>query len=592
MSKRDRTKVFAVMVLQILFGFLDLLGVAVIGVLGALAVTGVGSGVKGNRVNTALEVLRISEYSFQTQVAVLGILAAILLIGRTIFSIIFTRRIMHFLSNRGAQLANILVRKILNRPLLEIQHRTSQEIVYSITSGVNAITLGIIGVTVNLVSDVSLLLVLGIGLFIVNPSVAFLTFFVFSCIAFVLYRISHVRAQELGELNAQLSIRGNEQMLEVLDSYRELFVKNRRAYYAGSVSELRYKLSHTSAELSFMPFVSKYIIETSMVIGALLISAVQFKMQDAVHAVATLSIFLAAGTRIVPAILRVQQGALSIKSSLGAAGPTLDYIEELRDVTFSEAIPDTPEFIHEGFEAKIEIESVSFRYPNKDTDAISKVDLSIAPGQMVALVGPSGGGKTTLIDLILGILTPQSGDVRISNKIPNEAIQMWPGAIAYVPQNISIANGTIRSNIELGYPSSPENDSHLANAISIAHLEPVISKLPLGWGSLVGEKGSRLSGGERQRLGIARAMYTNPQLLVLDEATSSLDSETEQVVSESIIQLRGSTTILVVAHRLSTVQSADIVVYVSEGRVVASGSFQELRQQVPDFDNQARLMGF
>jgi ABC-type multidrug transport system fused ATPase/permease subunit len=592
MSKRDRTKVFAVMVLQILFGFLDLLGVAVIGVLGALAVTGVGSGVKGNRVNTALEVLHISEYSFQTQVAVLGILAAVLLIGRTIFSIIFTKRIMHFLSNRGAQLANVLVRKILNRPLLEIQHRTSQEIVYSITSGVNAITLGIIGVTVNLVSDVSLLLVLGIGLFIVNPSVAFLTFFVFSCIAFVLYRISHVKAQELGKLNAQLSIRGNEQMLEVLDSYRELFVKNRRAYYAGSVSELRYKLSHTSAELSFMPFVSKYIIETSMVIGALLISAVQFKMQDAVHAVATLSIFLAAGTRIVPAILRVQQGALSIKSSLGAAGPTLDYIEELRDVAFSEAIADAPEFIHKGFEAKIEIESVSFRYPNKDTDAISRVHLSIAPGQMVALVGPSGGGKTTLIDLILGILTPQSGDVRISNRVPSEAIQMWPGAIAYVPQNISIANGTVKSNIELGYPSLVENETHLARAISTAHLEPVISKLQFGWDSLVGERGSRLSGGERQRLGIARAIYTNPKLLVLDEATSSLDSETEQVVSESITRLRGNTTILVVAHRLSTVQSADIVVYVSEGRVVASGSFEELRQQVPDFDNQAKLMGF
>jgi ABC-type multidrug transport system fused ATPase/permease subunit len=315
-------------------------------------------------------------------------------------------------------------------------------------------------------------------------------------------------------------------------------------------------------------------------------------MQDAVHAVATLSIFLAAGTRIVPAILRVQQGALSIKSSLGAAGPTLDYIEELQDVEFSEVIPEAPEFTHEGFEAKIDIESVSFRYPDKDVDAISEVDLSIASGQMIALVGPSGGGKTTLIDLILGILSPQSGNVRISNHAPREAIQIWPGAIAYVPQNISVANGSIRSNIELGYPSLSENESHLAHAISTAHLEPVISKLPLGWNSLVGEKGSKLSGGERQRLGIARAVFTNPRLLVLDEATSSLDSETEQIVSESITQLRGNVTILVVAHRLSTVQSADLVLYVSEGKVVASGSFEELRAQVPDFDNQAKLMGF
>jgi ABC-type multidrug transport system fused ATPase/permease subunit len=590
-SRSDRAKIFAVIILQILFGFLDLLGVALIGILGALAVTGVGSGVKGDRVNTVLSVLNLSESSLQVQVAFLGAFAALVLIGRTIFSVIFTKRILHFLSNRGAQLSSDLVRKILNSPLLEVQSKTSQQIVFSITSGVNAITLGVIGVSVNLISDVSLLLVLGLGLFVVNPVLAFSTFLIFASIAFVLYRISHVNAQRMGEQSANLNIRSNEQMLEVLESYRELFVKDRRAHYSESISDIRFKLANISAELSFMPYVSKYVIESSMVIGAICIAAIQFKMQDAVHAVATLSIFLAAGTRIVPAILRVQQGALSIKSSLGAADPTLSFIDELKKTDFVDSNSKEPIFVHQEFMAEVQVKSISFSYPSKEFNAISNMSLEIKPGQMVALVGPSGGGKTTFIDLILGILSPSSGEIRISGVSPKGAIKRWPGAIAYVPQNVSIANGDIRSNIEMGYLKSGSNIPHIERALSAAHLDQLVLKSSLGVELPVGERGGKLSGGERQRLGIARALFTNPALLVLDEATSALDAETERLVSDSIGQLRGSTTILMVAHRLSTVKSADIVVYIDNGTIVASGSFDEVRSQVKDFDNQASLMG-
>ncbi len=241
--------------------------------------------------------------------------------------------------------------------------------------------------------------------------------------------------------------------------------------------------------------------------------------------------------------------------------------------------------------AEVYVNSVSFSYPSKEVKAISKMSLLIKPGQMVALVGPSGGGKTTFIDLILGILSPSSGEIRISGLSPKGAIKRWPGAIAYVPQNVSIANGDIRSNIEMGYPKSDANIPHIERALSAAHLDQLVLKSPLGIELSVGERGGMLSGGERQRLGIARALFTNPALLVLDEATSALDAETERLVSHSIGQLRGSTTILMVAHRLSTVKSADTVVYIDNGTIVASGSFDEVRSKVKNFDNQALLMG-
>ncbi len=591
-SKRDRYKVFAVVALQISFGLLDLLGVAVIGVLGALAVTGVGSGVKGNRVNAALEFLNISDQSFQFQVAALGIMATVLLVSRTIFSVIFTKRMLLFLSNRSAVISSDLVAKIFNQPILKLMEKTSQEIVYLITSGVNAITLGVIGVTVNLISDVSLLIILGVGLFVVNPTIAFSTLMVFSLIAAILYRISHKSAQELGEQNASLSVKSSEYLLEAFDTYRELFVRNRRGHYSTKVGDVRFKLSRISAELSFMPYVSKYVIETSMVIGALLISAIQFKLQDAVHAVATLSVFLAAGTRIVPAILRVQQGALSIKSSLGAAQPTLEYIDNLSTTPTTSFSPVAPQFVHPEFIGEVSLSNVSFTYPGKSETTISSINLRIKNGQMVAFVGPSGGGKSTIVDLILGILTPSEGNISISGLNPEMAIGRWPGAIGYVPQNVSIINGTVRSNIVLGFQNTLNYDDYVFRATEIARLDKVLDRFPLKLDTQVGENGSKMSGGERQRLGIARALFTQPQILVLDEATSSLDTETEFEIANSIADLKGTMTLIIVAHRLSTIREADLIFYVENGQITHKGSFDELRLLSSDFNNQARLSGF
>ncbi|MFZ2227629.1 MAG: ABC transporter ATP-binding protein [Candidatus Nanopelagicaceae bacterium] len=591
LSRRDQKKVVAVAILQIFMSGLDLLGVLVIGLLGAVAVSGIESNKPGDRVSAVLRFLHIEDSSFKTQAAILGLAAVVLLVGRTIFSILFTRRILFFLSRRGASVSANLVSRLLAQPLLMIQSRTTQETLYSVTRGVEYITLNVLATSIVLVADVSLLVVMGIGLLIVNPTTAIATVLVFSVIGFSLYRLMHVRAGELGLKSSRLTISGNEKIVEVFSSYRESIVRNRRDYYAREIGKLRYSLSDTMAEIYFMPFISKYVIETAVVVGALLIGGVQFIFQDATHAVATLAIFLAAGTRIAPSVLRVQQGSIQIRGGLGAAGPTLDLIESLGNASMVENVDDTVDVIHEGFVASIKVDGVSLTYPGKTMPAIQDISLSISIGSSVAIVGPSGAGKTTIIDVLLGVLSPDSGTVVVSGLPPLQAVAKWPGAISYVPQDVVISNGSIRENVALGFPPEAATDELVMSALTVASLEDFLIDLPEGIDTAVGERGAKISGGQRQRLGIARAMFTKPHLLVLDEATSSLDGETEASISAAIHALRGSTTVVMIAHRLSTVRNADLVIYMADGKIMATGTFEEVRNAVPDFDRQAKLMG-
>ena len=206
-------------------------------------------------------------------------------------------------------------------------------------------------------------------------------------------------------------------------------------------------------------------------------------------------------------------------------------------------------------------------------------------------MGPSGAGKTSLVDAILGVLPSSNSSVIISGMTPLEAVTHWSGAIAYVPQDVLISDGSIRQNVSIGFPDSEATDDLVWEAIEMAQLKVFVQSLPNQLDSQVGERGTRISGGQKQRLGIARAMFTKPKLLVLDEATSSLDGQTESDIADAIQALKGIVTVVMIAHRLSTVRDADKVIYLDHGKILSIGSFQEVRTEVPEFDRQAQLMG-
>ena len=591
LNKKDKTRFYFVMIIQIFLGLLDLLGVAILGLLGALSLNGVQSRPPGDRISSFLGLVGLGNDTFQVQAAVLAVAATLILVARTVISIILSKKILFFLSRRGAVISSNLVRKMLSQSILNIQGKTTFENLYSLTFGVSNITIGILGTAATLVADLSLLLILALGLFVVDSVMAMSTIVFFSLIGFSLYRFMHKKARLLGEHESLLNIQSNEKITEVLSSYRESVVRNRRDYYAREIGTLRLDLSNTLGELAFMPNISKYIIESSVVVGALAISATQFIMQDAGHAVATLAVFLAAGTRIAPAVLRVQQGAIQIRRSIGAAATALDLIDELRDLPEVEPGSDGLDVSHSGFIPSVSLKSVSFSYPDSMEPAISEASLDIVSGSVVAIVGPSGAGKTTLMDLILGVLEPDSGQILISGMSASEVAKKWPGALSYVPQDVMISNGTFLSNVKLGFPADAGTDYLVEEAIETAQLKDFIDGLTEGLQSKVGDRGTSLSGGQRQRLGIARALFTKPKLLVLDEATSALDGETEANISAAIGALKGEVTVILIAHRLSTVRDADKVVYLEGGQIIASGTFDEVRNSVPNFDRQASLMG-
>jgi ABC-type multidrug transport system fused ATPase/permease subunit len=259
-----------------------------------------------------------------------------------------------------------------------------------------------------------------------------------------------------------------------------------------------------------------------------------------------------------------------------------------------EAVPDVTDsldVIHEGFVPKVKVDSVSLTYPNSEKPALSNVSFTVEEGESLAIVGPSGAGKTSIVDVLLGVLNSNSGSVLISNESPLEAISKWPGAVSYVPQDVTLSNGTFRENVALGFPADIATDDMVWSALQLAQLADFVRDLPLGLETQVGERGTKISGGQRQRLGIARAMFTKPKLLVLDEATSSLDGLTEADISGAIEALHGKVTVVLIAHRLSTVRNSNQVIYMSDGQIIARGSFEEVRTEVPDFNLQAQLMG-
>jgi len=591
LRRTDRVKLLVLTVTQIFLGVLDLIGVVGIGALGALSGQGAGSQKVGNKVGTLLRILNLQNLDFQSQVAFIGFAAAFVLIFKTVVSIFITRKTFFFLSHKSAEISSELVSKFLSQSLIQIQTRSKQQTLYIVSEGVKNLMVGMLATLVGIAADIVMLVIMFIGLIIIDPVIAILTTSLFICVGFLLYRLLQVRARRIGSEANIFTVESNQKILEVLDSYRESVVRNRRQFYGIEIRVLLHALATTNAELDFMPFISKYVIESTAVLGSLALAGYEFATKNAIHAVATLAVFMAASFRIAPAALRIQQGLIKMKSSSGSAASALEMLEELDHISSLTEKQTLPEFEYDTFSPKVVLKEVSFTYSANNLFNITDINLTIEPGTSVALVGPSGAGKTTLVDLILGILESNSGLIEISGIKPVHASLKWPGAISYVPQDIVISSGTIRQNVGLGYEAELMTDARVWRALEIAQLSNVVTALPLKLDEFVGESGGKISGGQRQRLGIARALFTSPRLLVLDEATSSLDGQTEADITSAISALSGNVTVIVVAHRLSTVRAVDKVVYMDNGRILSSGTFDQVRVQIPEFDKQASLMG-
>jgi ABC-type multidrug transport system fused ATPase/permease subunit len=516
------------------------------------------------------------------------------MIVKTFASLYFNKKVIFFLSRRSAIISANLASNLFKKTFTEIKKQGSQKLIYSLTRGVDSITVGVLAMSVALIADFSLLAVLIVGLLVVNPIMTIILLLLLVTIASILYLFIKNKNKKLAILGAQYSISSSSRIVEAVGSYRELLLRGQRQFFADVIGKARLSQSNSNAQSRYLMNINKYILEASVLLITLLIAGIQFLLSDALRSVATLTLFFAAISRIAPAIFRIQQNLLTIKSSLGGAKPTLDLISSLNlsinRLENKKSIELVPKK-HEGFLGDVRIENLKFKYSGSVNNAVDEINLELKSGMYVAVVGPSGAGKSTFVDLLLGLHHPDSGSVKISGMDSIDAIEKWPGAIAYVPQEIQLVSGSISENVLLGFKNDAQNKKEVLSALRKAQLNEYIDSAGEILDSNIGDEGGKLSGGQRQRIGIARALLTNPKILVMDEATSALDAQTEENISNTISKIKDQCLVIVVAHRLATVRKADLVIYMQDGRIKAKGSFEQVRGEVPDFDTQAQLMG-
>jgi ABC-type multidrug transport system fused ATPase/permease subunit len=293
----------------------------------------------------------------------------------------------------------------------------------------------------------------------------------------------------------------------------------------------------------------------------------------------------------LPSLLRFNTGLQGVQNCGDASNRLFDLVEELND-SETEYAPDETHVTRCAIgESLIEVDSLSFKYPGATPLILDNLSFRIKKGEFLAVVGPSGSGKSTLIDLLIGVINDPSGSIRIGETTPRLQVRSNPGRIGYVPQNVALFSRSLLENIALGVPIDEIDQVRLTRAVGRSALTELVESLPLGLSTLLGQNGYNFSGGQKQRIGLARAFYSDPEILVLDEATSALDAETEHQIKQMLSSLAGDLTLIVVAHRLATVQKADRVLYLGSRGFSAVGSFEELRIRVPNFDIQAKLFG-
>jgi len=603
LSKRDRWRLALITVAQMSTAFLDLFGILLIGLVTALSLSIMSSVPQPAIVSSFLEALGLEQADPVTVALTVAVIAGVLLTAKSALNMVLARRILRFLANKQAMVSGRLSAGLLSRPLLDVQQRSSQETVYTLTRGVKAATLLILGQGAIGLSELSLLLVLAAAMFTLSPVTTIFTIVFFLLVSFTLQRVLSARAGRIGKRSVRIEVQSISTIQEALLTYREAMVSQRRGLYVQHFENLCWQGAVNESDREFVQLIPKYALEIALVCGAGLLAASQLLTKDLNSAVAIIAVFLAAGSRIVPSILRLQSAVITIQSESGQAAPTFDLARELDVVQLTSTAAESfgsidPATIrahlqrgHQGFDASISITEACLTYPGSSTPALARVSLNLESGKSLALVGPTGAGKSTLADVILGVLIPDSGVTLIGGLSPAEAIASWPGAVAYVPQVVALSNSTVRENVALGLPIEAIDDELVSDALNRAHLGEFLRDSGGGLDTLIGEFGLKLSGGQRQRLGIARALYTRPKLLVLDEATSALDAETEQGIARTLQELEGTVTTVTIAHRLATIRHCDLVAYLEGGRVQAQGSFSEVRAISPQFDKQAQLLG-
>lgn len=484
---------------------------------------------------------------------------------------------------REVDASTAVLRYFLHAPFAMHQRRPTADLVRDMSEAVTRVYTSVVsGAMVALVELVTIASML-VLLLVAAPVPAALTVLYFGLATALFQRFAQPRVRRAGQELKEASSGTLRSSLHALGAIREIKLTGRGDYFLDAFEDARTTATQATRVMNYVGELPKYVMEVLFITGVGLMTAFVFATQPPGQALGTVGVFAAAGFRILPSLVRVINALNLVRGGRWAMEIVRQDLADARaydGVRFGERTPRP-------LRQQVELDHVTFRYPASRRDVLHDVSLTIPAGTSVALVGGSGAGKSTLVDLVLGLHPPDAGRILADGEDIAGFTHDWQAGIGLVPQQVFLLEGTLRENIAFGIAADEVDESALRDAIRGAQLDELVTELPDGVDTFIGEGGGRLSGGQRQRVGIARALYGRPTLLVLDEATSALDNETERRVTDTIASLRGSITVVVVAHRLSTVRDCDQIAFMSDGQVVASGTFDEVRRENAAF---ARLV--
>jgi ABC-type multidrug transport system fused ATPase/permease subunit len=591
MTRKERVKWFSLVTLRILPSVLDLLGILAIGWVATSTALFLTEGSAPDR-SINLAGVALPAVTAQT-LPIVGVAILILFLIKALISILITRDTALFIALIEARAAKAIAEKVFGGDLGRVRQRTAEETGYAIQFGSPAAFNGLLNSAATVFAEGSLFALICIGFLIVNPTATIFAVAYFVIIAVVMQHFIGTRMAQAGAKNLEGIIQANEAVGDLTAVFRELSVLNLRHIYIDKVYRARVAAAQNYAKQTYLIGMPRYIVESALLVGVAAFILAQALTGDIVSSAATIGVFLSGGFRLTAAMLPLQASLLSMKGQLPAAQVAQ---EILFDKGSMESSPQNVNVsLHRGTQPRpseavlVSLEHVSFSYKEDPVLAVDGITLTIESGQQVAFIGPSGAGKSTIADLICGILQPSIGRVHLKTGSDLER-PGTPISVSYVPQKPGLVAGSVVDNVALGIESSQVNEADVWNAIERAHLGEVIRALPDGLNTDLGKNRDGLSGGQIQRLGLARALFSKPGLLVMDEATSALDAESEAEIARALEQMRGEVTIVLIAHRLNTVQHADKVFLIDNGKLVDTGSFKELLARNSSIERLVKLM--
>ena len=593
MTSKERSTWYLLTVSRSLLSLLDLGAVLAMGFVVTSTALFLTQGSDPNRV-VEFAGLSIPTVNAQT-LPVFGLLILLLFLLKALFSLLLTRSTALFLARVEARAAKRIAEIVFGGTLSNARRRSREEMLYAVQSGSPATFNSLLNSASTIMTETSLFVFICLGFLLIDVTSTIVAIAYFGLIAFTIQFFLGTLMRRAGKKTAASSVAANAALSDLTSVFRELSVLGKRQRYIDKIYQARLQAAHSGAAQYYLSGIPRYVVEAGLLIGIGLFIVVQYLTTDLITAAGTISVFILGGFRLTAAILPLQSSILSVSGILPVAKTALTILANDSKASLQGAFEEgsisevRPVRANSAKGVEMELNNVSFSFEDSSKPVLDQINLRISSGVQAALMGPSGAGKSTLADIMCAVLAPNSGKVLIDGANPFSTKPNLP-AISYVPQKPGLVSGTIADNVALGVSKEEVNVGQVRTALSQAHLLDVIDNLPEGINAPLGKLLDGLSGGQVQRLGLARALYNNPGLLVMDEATSALDAESEAEIQKVLDGLRGKVTVVLIAHRVNTIQNADVVFLLEEGKLIDQGTFQELLRRNPSVERVVELM--